>query len=232
MVAPPLELVLELNGLVLAGFPGPYACAVEWWFHDGDHLVYDIGISTEARECRLLLVYSAATPLVPTVDVLDVSGPWQLLNARAPEEIIEDWILFGWRSDTSAASTIARALLWAGRGLAALHAEDILARLRPHRKRRAPEGLLVIHNTPQKNWQSICREGFRTCFSNWGQGVWVRPPSFGRIKRSRFRGNLSFLIDIGGLLLKRYSGYEMVVGEDIPVYRVQRIFDLDRKEDG
>ena len=232
MVGSPLDLVLELNGLALEGFRSPYACAVDFWFYGDDHLVFDVGVSTGPRLCRLLLVYGPEAPLTPAVEVLEVSGPWELLNARAPEEIIQDWILFGWRSDASTVSTIARAMLWAGRGLAALHAEDLLARLRPRRKRRAPEGLLVIHNTPQKNWPSICENGFRTSFSNWGKGIWVRPPSYGRVERSRFRGNLSFLVDVSGLLLKRYSGYEMVVDEDIPVYRVQRVFDLNTKEDG
>ena len=229
-MTPPLDSVVQWNALALRSFRSPYLYTVHPWFFDPHHLVYDIGISTGTRQSRLRLVYCADRPQ-PLVDVLEVSGSWSLLNAREPSDMIEDWILFGWRHTRSEASTIARAILWAGKALEALHAESILAGRRRRKRQRAPQGLLVIHNTRQRNWESICQYGFGLRFSRFRRVIWVRPPSFGKIVRSRFTGNLSFLIDIGGLSLLRTSGYEIVVGEDIPLSRIQRIFDLDAKED-
>ena len=234
MVNPCLETVLQCNILALQSFRSPYLYAIDCWFFDSDHLVYDIGVSTGLRDSRLLLLYRADEPSVPIVEIIEVYGPWTLLNPIAPSDIIKDWILFGWRHGPSGLSTVARAILWTGKAMEALHAESVLVATGHHRRgrQRAPQGLLVIHNTRQRNWQSICQHGLCQRLSRLGrQGIWVRPPSFGNIERSQLRGNLSFLVDISGLPLLRYSSYELVVSEDIPLVRFQRIFDLGRKED-
>ena len=233
MMNPCLEPALQLNAVALEAFESPYPYTIDLWFFDADHSVYQIAVSAGSRESRLLLVYGADDPLVPRVDV-EVYGSWVLLNNRPTATIVEDWVLFGWRHGPSGFSTVARAILWTGKALDALHAESLLA-TGSHGDRgtqTAPQGLLGIHNTRQKNWESICEHGLCPQFFRLGQGgIWLRPPSYGRIQRSRFKGCLSFLVDISGLRLLRYTGYELVVGQEIPLTRFQRVFDLDRKED-
>ena len=226
----PLEPIIELNALALRSFSSPYLYAVDQWFFDCNHLVYDIGVKAWPSEARLVLVYQSNAPL-PLVDVLEVSGHGKLLNRADPASIIRDWIFFGWRYGPKEISTIVRTILWTGKALEALYAETIIAGQDSHRRQIAPQGLMALHNTRKKNWQSICQYGLSLGYARSESGVWVRPPSYGKISRSRFTGELSFFVNISGLLLLRCNGYEIVVGESIPLSRLQRIFDLDRKED-
>jgi hypothetical protein len=225
-----LNRVLHWNQIALLNFQEQslYEFSVDYWLYDAAHLVFDIGVSTGVCRTRLLLVYRAKETQ-PLLEVLELPGSWTLLNQTPPEDILTDWILFGWRQTRSELSTVVRAILWAGKALEALQAESALAAGDGSARNRAPQGLLAVHNTPEGNWQSICRHGLSLKFSP--TGIWLRPPSFGRISSSLFRGNLSFLVDLGGLTLSQCNGDAIVVQRNIPLSRVQRLFDLESGRD-
>lgn len=226
MIASPLSWYATLDERSVRGFQDPVSRSVYSWVFERSALVHDIHCAVPSAACHVRMVRSCQRPDCPEFDIVKLDPPEGLFHQdiQKLKQIAHDWISFGWRTD----STMLRALLAISSFLKALQAESYVAKRHP---KRAPNGFLVVHNTRIENSDSIIRHGISIRFSRSGKGIWARCPSYGEISRTRFRGSLSLLLDISGLCLTRSNGYEVVVGENIPLGRVVRIFDIEKRKE-
>lgn len=199
---------------------------LDTWFYDNKNLVYDVRLRGISWSCRFIMVRHAVRP-DPSFEIIELSAPRRLFNGSQEHirKVLLDWISYGWNER----STLLRSVKWAVLCMNALEAESLLA---SGVCSYAPQGLLVIHNTRVENADSICKDGISLKYARSGQGVWTRPPSYGLIDSTYFTGHLSFLIDVSQLRLKSSSSYAIVIGQDVPLGRVARIFDLQKRMDG
>lgn len=202
--------------------------AVSSWFYNHDNLMYEIKIAGKRQQwfCHLIMTRHSWQEQ-PSFDVIDFLPSNNLYhgNIKKLKSIILDWITYGWNRR----STLLRILKWTSVCLKALEAE---AALKTYSLKVAPKNLMVIHNTKMVNADSICREGLSLKYSKSGHGIWARPPSFGLIDSTFFTGDLSFLIDVSDMKINNADNWAIVIGDDIPIGRIVRVFDLQKKKDG
>jgi hypothetical protein len=205
--------------------------AAEWSvrpYNYDQKLVLEVLMARQQTAVRFLMIREPEQSEV-TFDVWEIAAPNSLLRTKDEghlAKVLKSWIEFGWRKD----SLLSRAMTWADLYLQTLEAE---ASLVTQGLRQAPQGLLLMHNTAKKNANSICKHGISTQYAiSTPRGVWTRPPSYGPIDSTRFAGDLTMMIDASGLPIISADASAIVLGDDVTLPRIVRLFDLQGKIDG